>query len=198
MDICLFGGTFNPIHNGHIGMCLETLKHYDFDKFYIIPAGDSYFKTNVTSTEHRANMVKLALEEINDKRIEFSDVEINRKGPSYSIDTIMHYKHLYENADIYFLIGEDTIFNILKWYKAKEIFGNVHLIILKRTGYSNEDFDNYIKLLTKKYLAKIDVIDYSYDISSSQIRNMLISKDAKVKNFLAAKVLNYINDNKLW
>lgn len=205
MKICLFGGTFNPIHNGHLGMCLEAIKNFNFDRFFVIPAGNSYFKTDVVSKEHRAKMVEIALVDLIEKCDsndyscfpEYSDIEIKREGPSYSIDTINYYKQEYPNAEIYFVIGADTVFNILKWYKALDILASVNLLVLKRSGY-NEELEHEIDRFKREYKANISVLDYSYDISSTEIRSMLKCHNEDIKRHLQINELKYIYENKLY
>lgn len=199
MKICLFGGTFNPIHNGHIGMCLEAIKQEQFDKLFVIPAGNSYFKNGVTAKEHRANMVKLAIENLDDNLrsiMEYSDVEIVREGPSYSIDTINYYKNVYPESDVYFMIGEDTVYNILKWYKPEEIINNSILLVLERKCDEKTNLDNYLEYLKDNYNARCKKLSYSYDISSTEIRNMI--NDENVKDYLDENVLKYIKNNNLY
>lgn len=201
LKICIFGGTFNPVHNGHINMIKAVLHNILPNKLFVIPAGNSYFKTNVLSSSYRYNMVKLALDDDFDNCrniIELSDIEILREGPSYSIDTIDYYKSLYDNSDIYFVIGEDTVYNIEKWYKASELLEKVKLVILRRSVNEQNNLSAKLDQLVNDYNTEYTVIDFDYNISSSEIRNMIISNDDSVNKFISKKVLEYIKDNNLY
>lgn len=195
MSICLFGGTFNPIHNGHINMISKALDTLNPEKLYVIPAGNSYFKNNVLNSEDRANMVKLAIESLNDERIIYSNIELLREGPSYSIDTIEYYSNLYPDETIDFVVGEDSVYKMPIWYRIADIFANVHLVVFKRN--SQGKLEEFLNELSLKYSFKYTIIEYDYDISSSYIREN-INSNTSVKEHLPDTVYDYIIKNGLY
>lgn len=197
MKICLFGGTFNPIHNGHINMIKKVLEVINPDRLFVIPSGDSYFKKDVINKKHRFKMTQIALEEINDHRVEISDVELNREGPSYSIVTINQFLSIFKGCELYFVIGEDTLFNINKWYRFEEIIKSVVLLVLRRNNENNNDTIQFINDMKNKYNNKCILIDYDYNISSSQIREM-IKNSIDVNHYMNCNVLEYIELNNLY
>lgn len=197
MKIGLFGGTFNPIHNGHLNMINLALDKLDLDMIFVIPAGNSYFKRNVLDKDLRAEMVKLCIEDNKIENVIFSDVELNREGPSYSIDTIDYYINQYPESEIYFIIGEDSLYNIDKWYKASDILKKAIIAVFKRNN-DEERFIASINRFKELYDSKIIAVEYDFDISSSEIREMFINDISKAKDYLSESVYKYIIDNKLY
>lgn len=199
MNICIFGGTFNPIHNGHIGMCFEILKRYKIDLIYIVPAGDSYFKKNVLDKNKRADMVQLALKDAADPRLVFSSVELDREGHSYSADTVLYFKNNHPNDNLFFMIGEDSINKFFSWYHPEIIINNSTLLISTRnnSGNINLSLDDFSKKIKNEYNKDSIIFDYYNDISSSYIRELVLNRK-NYKNFVSKSVYDYIEKNKLY
>ena len=195
----ILGGTFNPIHNGHIAIGLNAIEEFNLDKILFIPTGISYFKlnTDIVDKRIRLEMTRL-IEELNDK-FYVSDIEVNRDGYSYTADTIKELLDAGED-DLYYIIGADTLFSIEKWRNPEYILENVTVICTVR-----DDFD-YVKVkekalfLEKEYNTKILISNMKpLDISSSKIRNHI--KDGKIneiKSLVPPKIFDYIIDNKLY
>ena len=113
MRIGLFGGTYNPIHFGHLRAATEVREAFELDRVILIPAAQPPHKRagNLAPSEDRLKMVRLAVE--NDPALEISDVEIRRSGPSYTFDTIQHFKEkLAADAQIYLILGLDAVLEI--------------------------------------------------------------------------------------
>lgn len=197
MNICLYGGTFNPIHLGHLEMCKKALEKYSLDRIYIIPAGNSYFKNNVESSDVRSAMVKLALCDIDNPAFIYSDVEIVRNGPSYSYETVLAYKKLLPDDSIFFLIGEDTVFNIEKWMKPEIIFQNCKIIVAERFSDKKILLREKLESLNEKMGCDYTIMNFSMPISSSQIRNNIYT-DSSLKKYLTPSVYDYILQEKLY
>ena len=122
MKICLFGGTFDPPHIGHLLIAQTVCEAEDFDKILFIPAFTPPHKKSITPVDHRIEMVKTA---INDNpKFEYSDVDILRGGVSYTIDSILDVKRKMKsnNDNIYYLIGSDSLIDFKNWKEPKKIF----------------------------------------------------------------------------
>ena len=196
MKICISGGTFDPIHKGHIEIAKIALSQFNLDKVIFMPTGNSYMKSDVTPSIHRYNMLKLAIEGID--KFEISDLEIKRAGYTYTKDTVVYFKENYPDDELYFLIGTDTLFMLEKWYMPEYLFKNLIFIVAKRG-----DADSVAKAeeLKEKFNADIrfmhnDIID----ISSTEIREEFDNKsyDEFNNRFFDKKVFEYIKENHLY
>ena len=162
MSICIFPGTFNPIHEGHLKMAEFTLDKYNFDKIIFIPAYlPPHKEIDKELAQHRFEMVKLAI--ANNPRFEISDIEYQSEGKSYSLITVQKIIEQYNIKDrLNFIIGTDAFAKIDSWYKAEELKKLVHFIVFPRRG---ESVDNIIDWDYE--LCDMDFVD----ISSTEIRN---------------------------
>jgi len=188
IKIGLFGGTFDPIHNGHLITIQNVLEKRKLDKVIFIPCNISPHKTirNVSSPNHRLNMLKLAIS--NFPKFEFSDYEINKGGISYSIDTINHFKMTYPKIEL--IIGYDN-FNVFdKWHKPDDIINECTVLVMKRKENA--------ELKKNKYLKSVIILDTpTIDISSTEIRKRI--KNGKyIDFFVPQKVRQYIIKNHLY
>lgn len=129
--IAVFGGTFNPIHKGHIKIAKLAIKKLGLDSLYFVPNYQNPFKNkqqSYVSGEHRYNMIKLVLPE----KAKVCEFEINKKGISYTIDTIKFFKHRFKNAQLYFIIGSDNLEKLHKWKDIDLICQLSQIIVFKR------------------------------------------------------------------
>ncbi len=199
MKICIFGGTFDPIHNGHIHIAKEALSQFNLDKVIFIPTGNSYMKSDVTPAIHRFNMLNLAVNGID--KFETSDIEIKREGYTYTKDTVEELKKIYPEDELCFLIGTDTLFMIEKWYKPEYLFENLIFIVADR---NDSETDKKTAELKDKFNAKIEFLNSDfYDISSSEIReyfskNGYSYEDKLVSENISEEVFEYIKSNHLY
>lgn len=215
MKICLFGGTFDPIHKGHIHIAKNALSEFKLDKVIFVPTGNSYMKKDVSPAIHRLNMLKIALKDF--PEFEISDIEIKREGYTYTRDTIKEIKEIYPDAEIYFLIGTDTLFMIEKWVEPEYLFNNLILIVADRKDKNSKE---KAKELKDKFNADIRFSNCDfYDISSSDIRNKIrelgysefafeMKKASECKEdkenasfsygYVIESVFDYIKDNHLY
>lgn len=130
MKLCIFAGTFNPIHRAHLKMAQLALEEHDFDKILFIPAFNPPHK-DVALAQDRYNMVELAVK--NYPKFEISDIEYKRKGKSYTFLTVTE---LYEQYDIegkiHFIIGKDAYENFDSWYRADELKKLIDFVVFDR------------------------------------------------------------------
>ncbi len=220
MDIGLFGGTYNPVHFGHLRAALEVKEGFDLDKVFLIPAALPPHKTSgdVADAADRLHMLRLALEDTTGLTI--SDVELNRSGPSYTIDTVQHFKHsLPDQSRIYLIMGMDAFLEIDTWKSYDELLKQIPFIIINRpkSGSAANDcgWESMEKFLASRisrdyvfsdsqscYRAKNKQPVYvfevtSLDISSTRVRN-LINTGRSIEYFVPRKVAEYINSKGLY
>ena len=201
-NICLFGGTFDPIHIGHLKMISTILENIDIQSLYVIPTGDSYLKRGVTDALIRYDMCRIALEDYfkDNSKVILSDVEVKREGPSYTFETIKYFKDLYPNKTIFFLIGEDSLLYIDKWKNYQDILNDSTLLVLRRriNGSFNVGTEAEANRLEREYKAKIKLIDFDFDISSTSLREMLEKGDNRAEKYIIPTVYAFIKEKNLY
>ena len=179
MKVALFGGSFNPIHNGHLQIAEELLENKIVDEVWLIPCGNHAFDKKLASGEDRMKMISLAIE--NRKSIKAIGVELDPDRKSYSSKTISWFKREFPH-EFYFIIGADNLADLEKWHDFEYLKKNVKFILIKRQGF--ECSDN----------PKIDVrhvLNINSPVSSSQIRENL-KKGISIKGLVPEKVEEYI------
>ena len=204
--ICLYGGTFNPIHLGHINMAKKAYRLFKFDKVIFIPTGNSYLKSDVLDANIRFLMVEEAISKI--KYFDISDIENKRESASYTYETLQEFKKLYPDSRLYFLIGEDSLRYIEHWRNVQTIFELATVIVARRANsisYNDSnllDFDQLCAYLETKYNCEILSFDFDIPISSSEIRNAYNSGDIKqidnISSMLPISVKDYIENNNIY
>ena len=192
MKLCVFAGTFNPIHNAHIKMAEFVLENFKFDKILFIPAYKPPHKDYDKSlSKHRYNMVELAISE--NKNFDISDIEFKREGKSYTYLTI---KELYSKFDIdgkiNFIIGTDAFEQIETWYETDKLKELIDFIVFVR---KNEVVD-FSKLKEKGYNFSFTKMDF-LNISSTEIRQKIKSNE-DISTLIPIKVKEYIDKNGLY
>lgn len=196
--IGILGGTFDPIHNGHLMIAKEAQNEYDLSEVILIPTGVSYMKKDVTDSVFRYEMVKLAIQD--KPEFQISDVEIQREGNTYTCDTIAYFREKYPTDDLFFIIGTDSLFSIEKWRNVQYIFNNCTILCATRPGEPadetiKQEEQTKAKELSIKFNAKINFIHcVPMDISSTEIRAYRkTNPDAPLNNLeLPVSVAEYI------
>ncbi|MBT4927354.1 nicotinate (nicotinamide) nucleotide adenylyltransferase [bacterium] len=191
MKICIFGGTFDPPHIGHLLIAQTVCEVEDFDKILFVPAYSPPHKNQITDIEHRINMVKIAIRD--NPKFEYSDVDVIRKGTSYTIDTIVDIKKRIDTSkdEIYYLIGSDSLIDFKNWKKPRKILKEAKVIVAIRPGFSPSDIPHWI--LKEVHFANIA----RFELSSSTIRSRWI-KDLTIRYMVTLPIWDYINENKLY
>ena len=192
MKLCIFSGTFNPIHNAHLKMAEYVLSHYGFDKIIFIPAYKPPHKDYDTSMcTHRFNMVKLAIQD--NPHFEISDIEYKNEGKSYSYLTALElYKKYNVDGKIRFIIGTDAFKQIENWYETDKFKKLVDFIVFVR---ENETV-NLDWLKAKDYSFEIARMPFT-DISSTHIRER-IAQGISINDLVTNNVEEYIYKNGLY
>ncbi|MCB2306567.1 nicotinate-nucleotide adenylyltransferase [Clostridium estertheticum] len=186
MKKAIFGGTFDPIHIGHIHIAYEALYSLKLDKILFMPAGNPPNKLNkqITDSKIRYDLVNKAIEgEIN---FEISDYEINKKENSYTYETIELFSKLQSNTEWYFLIGADSLIDLDNWKNVDRLLNGCRLVVYNRAGFALEKILKQKKSLESKYHNKIIFLDMPIiDISSTSIRESI--KEGRNINYLLPK-----------
>ena len=191
MKICIFGGTFDPPHIGHLLIAQTVCEVENFDKILFVPAYSPPHKNQITNIEHRINMVKIAIRD--NPKFEFSDVDVIRKGTSYTIDTIVDIKKRMNVSkdEIYYLIGSDSLIDFKNWKKPRKILREAKVIVAIRPGFSPSDIPHWI--LQEVHFANIP----RFELSSSTIRSRWI-EDLTIRYMVTLPIWDYINKNNLY
>ena len=194
MKLCVFQGTFNPIHKVHLQVAKFALEYYKFDKILFIPAYlPPHKEVDKNLAQHRFNMVKLAIQE-NDK-FDISDIEYKREGCSYTYLTILELKNIYNILDkINFLIGTDAFEKIGTWYETDKLKEHLHFIVFPRCkNFKESDFDKFKDMGYDFEFAPMDYID----VSSTEVRDNINNKKS-VEMLEIPRVVEYIKENGLY
>jgi len=187
--IGLFGGTFDPIHIGHLVTTRFVYEQRNLEKIIFMPCNKSPLKPSMTSLNpvHRLKMLELALEPF--PFFEVSDYEITKGEKSYTIDTLSELKKTYESIEL--IIGYDNLLIFDKWYEPDKILDIAKLIVMKR----KTDIDTEV---INKYMNLAYIIDTpSIEISATNIRNR-IQNGKSIDYLVPRKVKEYIQENKLY
>lgn len=188
MRIGILGGTFDPVHNGHLHLAKKVFQKLSLDKVIFIPTYIPPHKKGikVTPARHRYNMLKLALK--GHKNFSISDMEIKRKGRSYSVETLRRLRKKYgQKAELFFITGSDSLKELDKWKRLKEILSLCKFVVAKRPGFS-------IKKAPKSFVfLKIN----AKDISARGIRKKIRSGKS-INNLIPGAVKRYVYKYKLY
>ena len=190
----IFGGTFNPIHFGHLMICEYLKEELGLDKVIFIPTGNPPHKSLDVSAIDRYNMVKLEISSNPD--FEISDIETNRVNLSYTVDTIIELKKIYENQKLFFLIGLDTLFQLKTWRKIEELSREIEFVVALRPKYIDiDEINRELKFLRENYGTIVEIIHTPlYEISSTELRTRIRDKKS-VRYLIPNNVVNYIKES---
>lgn len=196
--IAIFGGTFDPIHNGHLHIAYEALYKLNLDEIIFVPAGIPPHKTKrkLASSIFRYEMVKMATR--NEKRFTVSDYEINKKDISYTYETLTYFNETYPHTQWHFLTGVDCLMELETWKNLKDIMKICKFIVFNRPGYNKNEIMERKYILEKKYGNEIIFLDIPLlEISSTEIRKAL-RENRNIRYFLPEGVYNTAKELKLY
>lgn len=190
----IFGGSFNPIHYGHLMICEYIKEEMGLDKVIFIPTGNPPHKDLELSAEDRYEMVRLAISPNPD--FEISDIETTRVKKSYTVDTIRELKKIYKEEKLYFLIGLDSLFQLKTWMKIGDLSQEIEFVVALRPGYlDREEVNKEIDFLRENFGTKINLIKTPlYEISSTDLRDR-IREGKSLRYLIPKKVLDYIEES---
>ncbi|MCU1283855.1 MAG: nicotinate-nucleotide adenylyltransferase [Acidobacteriales bacterium] len=202
MPTALFGGTFDPIHKGHLAVAQAALEspRFRLERIYFIPADIPPHKQQqpVTPYLHRYAMLELALRDyphFEPSRIE--DPEITRGEPNYSIDTVRRFKrdHPNESDDLYFIIGIDSFQKVTTWREPDALLDECNFIVASRPGYDEDIMDALMTSISAQNVTLLETV--AVDISSTQIRQAVANHEPLDK-YVLPSVADYIQQHRLY
>lgn len=197
MKTGIFGGAFNPVHNGHINLLKCYKKELALDRIIVVPTAVPPHKTSeyLLSESHRLNMLKLAFKDFDG--VEISDIEFKRQGKSYTYVTVEQLKKQYPEDDFYLIIGSDQYLYFQNWYRADDILESVILCTAAREkGREYEKMLSYKNSFSNMKNSVISVFPV-IEVSSSQIRNR-INQGKSIDDLVPLAVAQYIGENRLY
>ena len=199
--ILLFGGTFDPIHNAHLAIARSVAQHLATEKIILIPAGNPPHKDNevVTDANLRFQMCQVATAD--EPLFEVSDCEMLRRGPSYTITSILNFYYLYGwETSLFWLIGADSIADLPGWHRIKELVESCTIVTARRPGSESPDFTALKSVLTKKQIAQLKANCLPtplLDISATDIRHR-VRHNQPITDLVGAPVAALIRQNHLY
>jgi nicotinate-nucleotide adenylyltransferase len=186
LKIGIFGGTFNPVHYGHLINAELVREKFSLDRVLFVPSKHPVHKEleGSISSAHRVKMLELAL--AGNSEMGVSTIEVDKETPSYTIYTVDELKTQYPGDQLYLIIGYDSYLEIDTWKNYRELLGKVDLVVMKRNGVSGrrEDLDEFAERI---FFAENPLIE----LSSTEIRNR-IREGLSVAYMLPENVLDYI------
>ncbi len=199
MNLGFFGGTFDPIHIGHVHLVEMARDQLALDKVIVMPAGHPYHKTHAVSMmTYRYAMCKLALK--NKPGIEISTIEMLRRGPSYTLETVLEIKSSLQPGDnLYLICGLDVVLQIHLWYEAAKLLKMMKIAAFVRPGVDREAAEERAAVLRSDFDADIAIYDApAIDVSSTDIRKAIRNGEQDEDLPLPKKVLSFIDLHQLY
>lgn len=194
----IMGGTFNPIHFGHLLLAEQAMEVYDLDEVLFIPSGNPYMKDAepIVDGNIRAHMTNLALAGHPCFRMSF--IELDREGPTYTYETLEVLKKANPDCTYYFILGADSLLTMETWKNPERIFKNCVVIASVRGTGTEEKIRKIATHLIYEYQADVHILPTRFiDLSSSEIRHR-IADGKSVRYMLPEKVREYIYENGLY
>lgn len=193
----IMGGSFDPIHLGHLVIANEALNIYKLDEIIFVPTGNPPHKKGLKADSfHRLIMVNMAV--LSNERFRVSDFEINKAEKSYTLNTLREFHKLYPKADFYFITGTDAVVDLPNWHKPEEILNICTFIAVSRPGISLDEVRRKIYEIQRDFGGRIDLLEVPMlQISSTDIRERF-RMGISAKYLLPDSVEQYIIKNKLY
>ena len=198
MDIGVLGGTFDPIHLGHLVVAEEVTAHLNLAGVLFMPAGQPWLKagTNISAAEHRVQMVRLAIS--GKPGLRLSTMEVERAGPSYAADTIRALKgRLGDGDELFFILGWDNLIDLPRWHQPAQLISMCRLVAVPRVGSPLPDLGS-LETKIPGLLERVVMLDKpEIDISASVIRER-VSQGLSIEHLVPKPVEKYIKEHGLY
>ncbi len=193
----IMGGSFDPIHLGHLVVANEVLNIYKLDEIIFVPTGNPPHKNGLKADSfHRLLMVNMAV--LSNDKFKVSDFEINNTEKSYTLNTLREFQKIYANTEFYFITGTDAVIDLANWYEPEEILKLCTFIAVSRPGNSIDHVNNKISEIQKEYGGNIELLQVPMlQISSTNIRERF-KTGISAKYLLPETVEQYIIKNNLY
>ncbi len=193
--IGILGGTFNPVHLGHLFMAEHARVEMELDMILFIPTGVPYMKNNkeILPSNIRIQMLEMSI--ASNPYFATSDIEIKREGNTYTYETLEELHQIYPHAELFFLVGADCLFTIERWYQPQRIFNNCTLLAANRNDVPQKELEEKKQFLEDKFQAKVVLLDVpQIDISSTKVRENIMSGKS-IRYMVNDNVYDYIQQN---
>lgn len=193
MKIGILGGSFDPIHNGHLNMALKSYEQFDLDEVWLIPNGNAPHKDSdkMADASHRLAMCQLVAQEY--PFLKTCDIEVVSEEYSYTYITVTKLKKMYPEHEFYFIMGADSLDYFEKWRKPEIIASVCKILVINRDEFSEEDMAEKIRRINDIFPADIDIVHCpKVDVSSTELRQKLDKAD------ILPAVYDYICENDLY
>ena len=187
-NFAIFGGSFDPIHNGHLHLIRKVIETGKFSKVIVVPAGDPWQKKPIADKSDRFSMAQLALEGF---EVDIEDFEIKRTEPSYAIDTISFLKTKYPETSFTWIVGSDALSNLQTWRDIDRLAKEITFLVVMRPGHPVDPAAVHPGVMW----SEIEIS--ALDISATEIRGAL-SAGRDVKQWVPEKVLSFIKEKGLY
>jgi len=181
--IGLLGGTFDPIHNGHIAITKTAIQQLKLDKLLLIPAGNPWQKSEFTDSKHRLEMVKKAGNDL--EKVEVSDIEVNKTGPTYTFETLQELHKKYPNSELILILGSDAVAGFDTWKEPNLVKTLARIYVVQRAGDFTQDWH-----FDRIHMPPIK-------ISSTEIREK-VKNNESISELVPKLVNEYISANGLY
>ena len=194
----IMGGTFDPVHIGHLIIAEKAREQFHLDEVLFIPSGTPYMKNvdEVLPGPIRTEMTKLAIEE--NPFFSISTIEIEKEGSTYTYETLETLHEKNPNTEYYFILGADSLFAMENWKNPDKIFEDCHILAALRDDKNTEKMEEQAAYLKEKFNADIFLIETGHiEISSSMIRE-LVKDGHSIRYLVPDAVYDYIIKNKLY
>ena len=194
----IMGGTFNPIHIGHLIIAEAAYEAYKLDEVLFVPSGISYMKdqSEILDAKKRVHMTGLAIED--NPHFALSTIEIDRDGNSYSYETLETLRKQNPNTEYFFLVGSDTLFALETWKHPEILLPSCTILVAVRDGVPMEKMQEHANYLKEKFGGSIELLKTpNIQISATDIRNR-IADNRNVKYFVPESVLQFIEKKGLY
>lgn len=195
--IAIFGGSFNPVHSGHLKIALYAKKECRLSKVIFLPNSAPPHKDSegMADAIHRYNMVSLAIKGY--ESLEISDYEMNRTKPSYTIDTMRYMRSLYKGAELYFIIGADSLYTLNLWRNYNDLIKECRFIVADRNCAEGSDIERAAEKIRLDG-GNVTLINMpKTDVTSTMIRE-IIASGKSASGYLFPEVEEYINNHNLY
>ena len=199
MKIGIMGGTFDPIHIGHLMLAECAYEQFDLEQVLFLPSGNPPHKrTRVgASDQQRMDMVRLAIDA--NPHFALDSEEMYRSGYTYTNDTLEILTAQHPDTDYYFIMGADSLFAFETWHEPQKICQNCVIVAAVRDHVSAEHFKEQIEYLTQKYQVDIRILATpNIDVSSHEIREWIRKANTSLKYYVPDKVISYIKEKNLY
>ena len=198
MNIGVLGGTFDPVHNGHLIVAEEAITRLNLAEVIFVPAGQPWLKADIpiSPAKHRLQMLRLALAD--KPQFKLSTMEIERPGPSYTVDTIAELRDKLGSEDeLFFILGQDNLSQLPQWHDAPRLIQMCYLVAVPRPGLTRPNLKT-LEASIPGVSQRVMLTDKPYiDVSASDIRDR-VARGLSVRHLVPEPVNRYIKEHGLY